>query len=83
MRCLKLLNHNNSAKEMVDITRLPGYWLTQNKERLRLGIPCYRIANGDVIRFTIEEIFRREVHHLRPCRCDAGVDVDEIQFTNS
>jgi hypothetical protein len=57
-----------SAKDVVDITGLPGYWIHQNQERLRLGIPFYRIANGDVIRFRIEEIFLWEMHHLRPCR---------------
>lgn len=60
-----------SAKDVVDITGLPAHWIHQNQERLRLGIPFYRIANGDVIRFSIEEIFRWEMHHLRPCRYPA------------
>lgn len=41
------------------------------RQRLRLGIPFYRIANGDVIRFNIEELFLWEMHHLRPCRYPA------------
>ena len=71
------------AKDVVDITGLPGYWIHQNQERLRLGIPFYRIANGDVIRFSIEEVFRWEVHHLRPCRSDAGTSVDALQSASS
>ena len=68
-----------SAKDVVDITGLPGYWIHQNLERLRLGIPFYRIANGDVIRFSIEEIFLWEMHHLRHCRypVDRGIEVKE------
>ena len=62
-----------SAKDVVDITGLPGYWIHQNQERLRLGIPFYRIANGDVIRFSIEELFLWEMHHLRPCRYPAHI----------
>ena len=54
--------------DVVYITGLLGYWIHQNQERLRLGIPFYRIANGDVIRFSIEELFLWEMHHLRPCR---------------
>ena len=65
-----------SAKEVVDITGLPGYWIHQNQERLRLGIPFYRIANGDVIRFSIEELFLWEMHHLRPCRYPVARDTD-------
>lgn len=65
-----------SAKDVVDITGLPGYWIHQNQERLRLGIPFYRIANGDVIRFSIEEIFHWEIHHLRPCRYPAKGTTD-------
>ena len=65
-----------SAKEVVDITGLPGYWIHQNQERLRLGIPFYRIANGDVIRFSIEELFLCEMHHLRPCRYPVARDTD-------
>ena len=65
-----------SAKDVVDITGLPGYWIHQNQERLRLGIPFYRIANGDVIRFSIEEIFLWEMHHLRPCRYPARGNAD-------
>ncbi len=65
-----------SAKEVVDITGLPGYWIHQNQERLRLGIPFYRIANGDVIRFSIEELFLWEMHYLRPCRYPVARDTD-------
>lgn len=65
-----------SAKDVVDITGLPGYWIHQNQERLRLGIPFYRIANGDVIRFSIEELFLWEMHHLRPCRYPVARDTD-------
>ena len=65
-----------SAKDVVDITGLPGYWIHQNQERLRLGIPFYRIANGDVIRFSIEELFLWEMHHLRPCRYPANGNAD-------
>ena len=31
-------------------------------------IPFYVLGDGSVIRFSIEELFRWEVHHLRPCR---------------
>ena len=72
-----------SAKEVADITGLPAHWLHQNQERHRLGIPFYRMANGDVIRFSIEELFRWEVHHLRPCRSDAGTSVDALQSASS
>lgn len=48
----------------------------RNRERLRLGIPFYMLSGGDVIRFSIEEVFRWEVHHLRPCRTDTGVVAD-------
>ena len=72
-----------SAKEVADITGLPAHWLHQNQERRRLGIPFYRMANGDVIRFSIEEVFRWEVHHLRPCRNNVGADVDALQSASS
>ena len=65
-----------SAKDVVDITGLPAHWLHQNQERLRHGIPFYRLANGDLIRFSIEEVFRWEVHHLHPCRANVGVVAD-------
>ena len=65
-----------SAKDVVDITGLPAHWLHQNQERLRLGIPFYKLANGDLIRFSIEEVFRWEVHHLHPCRANVGVVAD-------
>ncbi len=68
-----------SAKKVADITGLPAHWLTQHQERLRLGIPFYRMANGDVIRFSIEEVFRWEVHHLRPCRSNADTVADAPQ----
>ena len=42
------------------------------QERLRLGIPFYILSGSDVIRFSIEEVFRWEVHHLRPCRTDTS-----------
>jgi hypothetical protein len=73
----------NSGKKMAAITGLPISWLQQNQERLRLGIPFYRLANGDVIRFSIEEVFRWEVHHLRPCRSGAGTPVDALQSASS
>ena len=66
----------HSSKDVVDIPGLPGYWIHQNQERLRLGIPFYRIANGDVIRFSIEELFLWEMHHLRPCRYPAKGNAD-------
>ena len=65
-----------SAKDLVDITGLPAHWLHQNQERLRLGIPFYKLANGDLIRFSLEEVFRWEVHHLHPCRTHVGVVAD-------
>ncbi len=65
-----------SAKDVVGITGLPAHWLHQNQERLRLGIPFYRLANGDLIRFSLEEVFRWEVHHLHPCRTHVGVVAD-------
>lgn len=72
-----------SGKQMAVITGLPISWLQQNQERQRLGVPFYRLANGDVIRFSIEEVFRWEVHHLRPCRSDAGTPVDALQSASS
>lgn len=72
-----------SGKEMAAITGLPAHWLQQDQEHQRLGIPFYRRANGDVIRFSIEEIFRWEVHHLRPCRSGAGTPVDALQSASS
>lgn len=65
-----------SCKETAVITGLPTSWLQQNQERQWLGIPFYKLVNGDVIRFSIEEVFRWEVHHLRPCRIDTGVAAD-------
>ncbi len=65
-----------SGKETAVITGLPTSWLQQNRERQRLGIPVYKLVNGDVIRFSIEDVFRWEVHHLRPCRIDTGVAAD-------
>lgn len=65
-----------SAKDVVDITGLPAHWLHQNQERLRHGVPFYRLANGDLIRFSLEEVFRWEVHHLHPCRTHVGVVAD-------
>lgn len=62
-----------SGKEMAVITGLPTSWLQQNRERQRLGIPVYKLVNGDVIRFSIEEVFRWEVCHLRPCRANVGM----------
>ncbi len=61
-----------SGKETSVITGLPAHWLLQNQERLRLGIPFYILSGSDVIRFSIEEVFRWEVHHLRPCRTDTS-----------
>lgn len=72
-----------SGKEMAAITGLPAHWLQQDQEHQRLGIPFYRRANGDVIRFSIEEIFRWEVHHLRPGRSGAGTPVDALQSASS
>lgn len=65
-----------SGKEMAVITGLPTSWLQQNRERQRLGIPVYKLVNGDVIRFSIEEVFRWEVCHLHPCRANVGVVAD-------
>lgn len=72
-----------SGKETAVITGLPTSWLQQNQERQRLGIPFYKLVNGDVIRFSIEEVFRWEVHHLRPCRIGAGTPVDALQSASS
>jgi len=72
-----------SAKEVADVTGLPAHWLHQNQERHRLGIPFYRMANGDVIRFSIEEVFRWEVHHLRPCRSATDMPVAALQPASS
>ncbi len=71
-----------SGKETAGITGLPISWLQQNQGRQRLGIPFYRLANGDVIRFSIEEVFRWEVHHLRPCR-HVDTPVDALQSASS
>jgi hypothetical protein len=68
-----------SGKEAAIISGLPTHWLLQNQERQRLGIPFYSIADGSLIRFSIEEIFRWEVHHLRPCRSDADTVADAPQ----
>jgi hypothetical protein len=59
-----------SGKEASVITGLPAHWFLQNHERLRLSIPFYTIS-GNAIRFSIEEVFRWEMHHLRPCRTNA------------
>ena len=67
-----------SGKETAVITGLPTSWLQQNQERQRLGIPFYKLVNGDVICFSIEEVFRWEVHHLRPCRIDTDVAADAL-----
>lgn len=58
---------------------LPAHWLQQHQERHRLGVPFYKRANGDVIRFSIEEVFRWEVHHSHPCRSGAGAPDDALQ----
>lgn len=55
------------AKEATEISGIPGHWLLQHACRRRLGIPFYALEDGNVIRFSIEELFRWEVHHLRPC----------------
>ncbi len=65
-----------SCKAVADITGLPVYWFQQDQERQRRGIPCYVFTNGGVIRFSIEEVFRWEVHHLHPCRANVGVVAD-------
>ena len=70
------ISNEEDAKDVVGITGLPAHWLHQNQERLRLGIPFYRLANGDLIRFSLEEVFRWEVHHLHPCRTHVGVVAD-------
>jgi hypothetical protein len=56
------------VKEATEISGIPGHWLAQAAHRRRLGIPFYALEDGNVIRFSIEELFRWEVHHLRPCR---------------
>lgn len=56
------------VKEATEISGIPGHWLLQDACRRRLGIPFYVLGDGSVIRFSIEELFRWEVHHLRPCR---------------
>ncbi|MBU9223731.1 MULTISPECIES: helix-turn-helix domain-containing protein [Burkholderiales] len=72
-----------SCKAVADITGLPVYWFQQDQERQRRGIPCYILTSGGVIRFSIEEVFCWEVHHLRPCRSDAGTSVDALQSASS
>jgi len=72
-----------SCKAVADITGLPAYWFQQDQERQRRGIPCYILTNGGVIRFSIEEVFRWEAHHLRPCRNDADTPVDALQSASS
>lgn len=59
-----------SGKKMAAITGLPTSWLQQNQERQRLGILFYKLVNGDVIRFSIEEVFRWT------CRVNVGVVAD-------
>ena len=56
------------VKETTEISGIPGHWLLQEACRRRLGIPFYVLGDGSVIRFSIEELFRWEVHHLRGCR---------------
>lgn len=56
------------VKEAAEISGVPGHGLAQAAHRRRLGIPFYALEDGIVIRFSIEELFRWEVHHLRPCR---------------
>ena len=72
-----------SCKAVADITGLPAYWFQQDQERQRRGIPCYILTSGGVIRFSIEEVFRWEAHHLRPYRNDAGTPVDALQSASS
>lgn len=72
-----------AGKETAVITGLTTSWLQQNQERQRLGIPVYKLVNGDVIRFSIEEVFRCELHHLRPCRSDACTPVGALQSASS
>ncbi|MCM2307449.1 MAG: hypothetical protein NDI91_08275 [Sulfuritalea sp.] len=55
----------------------------QNQEGQRLGIPVHQPVNGDVIRFSIEEVFRWEAHHLHPCRSGPGTPVDALQSASS
>lgn len=47
-------------KEIARVTALPVFWFFHLQERLRFGIPRYRLGDGDskVIRFGIEEVFR-------------------------
>jgi hypothetical protein len=62
------------VKKATEISGIPGHWLVQDACRRRLGIPFYVLGDAKVIRFSIEELFRWEVHHLRPCRrADADV----------
>ena len=72
-----------SCKAVADITGLPVYWFKQDQEGQRRGIPCYVFTNGGVIRFSIEEVFRWEAHHLRPCHNDAGTPVGALQSASS
>ncbi|MCC6473626.1 MAG: hypothetical protein IT514_07770 [Burkholderiales bacterium] len=63
-------------KTMAAMTGLPVYWFRAAEARKRLGIPFYLVGSDKVLRFSIEDVFHWEVHHLRPCRPDVGVVAD-------
>jgi hypothetical protein len=42
------------AREAALCLNLPTYWLTYAKERLRLGLPHYRV--GKLVRFKLDEL---------------------------
>jgi hypothetical protein len=64
-----------SVKEATEISGIPGHWLVQDACRRRLDIPFFVLGDAKAIRFSFEELFRWEVHHLSPCRhIDDAVD---------
>lgn len=60
-----------------------GRFRACNLAFVAFGIPFYKMANGDDISSSIEEIFRWKVHHLRPCRNNVGADADALQSASS
>ncbi len=66
-------------KAAAAITGLPVYWFRATQARKRLCIPFYLLGSDKVLSFSIEDVFRWEVCHLRPCRGNVGVVADAPQ----
>lgn len=50
----------------IKLSRAVRYWVGNPQERQRLGIPFYALGDTQVIRPSIEEVFRWEIAHLVP-----------------